>query len=175
MLCLFPANRLLLYSISMRPAWGVRGRRRSRGEEEGKVGEQSLYSRLSSRARRAALAGASYVMWLAGPTSLFTALLHTLIPTEEQALLWRKKRREGEQIANQQRKCDYKSFSLSSAPHPIHWHLPLSSLPKDNAENDISIADAWPKQREEEEGEASNITFTQIPMYDNNDIHSTNM
>lgn len=61
----------------MQPAWGGGGGA-AEGRKKGRLGKQSLYSRLSpARPGRAALAGASYVMWLAGPTSLFRAAAHT--------------------------------------------------------------------------------------------------
>lgn len=53
---LFPANRLLLYGISMQPAWGGGGGA-AEGRKKGRLGKQSLYSRLSSRARPSRTSG----------------------------------------------------------------------------------------------------------------------
>lgn len=75
-LCLFPVNRLLLYSISMQFASGGGG---AVAQERKREGWENKASMVLSPAGpcRAAVAGASYVMWLAGPTSLFRAAAHT--------------------------------------------------------------------------------------------------
>lgn len=72
---------------------------------------------------RAELVGASYVMWLAGPTFLFRAAAHTnpywgTSPSLEEGV-----GTEGELWGNQRRRCDYKNFSLSSAPNLTHRYL----------------------------------------------------
>lgn len=61
---LFLAHRLLLYGVSVQPARG--GPRK-----KGRRGKQSPYSGVCSREGKSYIAGASYVMGLAGPTSPF--------------------------------------------------------------------------------------------------------
>lgn len=73
---------------------------------------------------RAALAGASYVMWLAGPTSLFRAAAHTNPHWGTSPALEEEEETEGELWGNQWRRCDYKNFNVSSAPNRTHRHLP---------------------------------------------------
>lgn len=87
---------------------------------------------------RAALAGASYVMWLAGPTSLFRAATHTnpywgTSPAQEET-----EKTDREQRGNQWRKCDYKNLSLSSV---LNTQAPplTTLLLKDKTLNHISM------------------------------------
>lgn len=76
---------------------------------------------------RAALAEVSYVMWLAGPTSLFRAAAHTN-PHWRTSPALEAEEIEGKLWGNQWRRCDYKNFSLSSAPNRTHRHFPSQLL-----------------------------------------------
>lgn len=125
-LCLFPVNRLLLYSISMQFASGGGG---AVAQERKREGWENKASMVLSPAGpcRAAVAGASYVMWLAGPTSLFRAAAHTNPHWGTSPALEKEEEIEGELWGSQWRRCDYKNFSLSSAPNRTPRHL-LSQL-----------------------------------------------
>lgn len=106
-----------------------RRRRSSRGEEEGKGWENKASIVVSPAGPgRAALAGASYVMWLAGPTSLFRAAAHTNPHWGTSPALEEEEETEGELRQNQWRRCYYKNFSLLSAPNRTHRHLPSQLL-----------------------------------------------
>lgn len=119
-------------SIQHQYAPCLRGRRRSsssRGEEEGKGWENKASIVVSPAGPgRAALAGASYVMWLAGPTSLFRAAAHTNPHRGTSPALEREEETEGELWENQWWRCDYKNFSLSSAPNRTYRDLPSQLL-----------------------------------------------
>lgn len=115
-------------SIRHQYAACLRGRRSSsRGEEEGEGWENKASIVVSPAGPGwAALAGASYVMWLAGPTSLFRAAAHTNPHWGTSPALEKEEETEGELWENQWRRCDYKNFSLLSAPNQTDTS-PLSS------------------------------------------------
>lgn len=76
---------------------------------------------------RAALAGASYVMWLAGPTSLFRAAAHNNPHWGTSPALEEEEEIEGELQGggSQWRRCDYRDVSLGvDTPNRKHRQLP---------------------------------------------------
>lgn len=77
-----------------------------------------------ARPGRAAVAGASYVMWLAGPTSQFRSAAHTNPSWGTNPALEEKEEIEVELWGKAVEVWDYKNFSLSSAPNRTHRHLP---------------------------------------------------
>lgn len=90
---LFPVNRLPLYAISAQPAQGGGGAT-AEERKRGRLGKQSIYSCLFSRARPSLTSGGELCNVTGRahfPVQSCCAHTHTRtpIPTEEQALLWR--------------------------------------------------------------------------------------
>lgn len=109
----FPVPDTQTPSLRHQYAACLRGRRSSsRGEEEGKGWENKASIVVSPAGPgQAAQPGASYVMWLARPTSLFRAAAHSnpywgTSPSFEMETEW-------ELWENQERRCE--NFSFSSA------------------------------------------------------------
>lgn len=101
-------------SIQYQYAACRRGRRRRREKKKKKRENKASTVVSPAGPGRAALAGASYVMWLAGPTSLFRAAAHTNPYWGTSPALEEGGDRGGAERGNQWRRCDYKTFSLSS-------------------------------------------------------------
>lgn len=129
----FPVPYTQTPSLRHQYAACLRGRRSSsRGEEEGKGWENKASIVVSPAGPgQAAQPGASYVMWLARPTSLFRAAAHSnpywrTSPSFEMET-------EGELWENRERRCENFSFSYAQNHTCTFHHTPSFSDPPTTA------------------------------------------